>query len=159
MLKAIRDLWPYARVYASTSHLALRVRELLSKYKLRGTPLQKYVRRGAFSGSGEGAYGSYIEFWVALQKLLEGDLSEFSDKQKEGLEKLQRWVGKHQSKIVQSLVEWHWPVSIGALERALRTVKDALFDRRYNLKNMERLQHLLYLIHLCINRDPARPVS
>lgn len=60
-------------------------------------------------------------------------------------------MGKHQSEIVQSLVEWHWPVSIGALERALRTVKDVLYDRRYNLKNMERLQHLLYLIHLCIN--------
>jgi hypothetical protein len=42
----------------------------------------------------------------------------------------------------------HAPWSTGGLERPLRVVKNSLFDRRFALRNPDRLAHLLVLFQL-----------
>lgn len=46
------------------------------------------------------------------------------------------------------MVESHWPVTGGALERPLREVKNHIYDRSANLKNLDRLTDLLVLYQL-----------
>jgi hypothetical protein len=62
--------------------------------------------------------------------------------------KLRRWIDTNADAITRSLAEAHWPVSVGVIERPLREIKNAIYDRRVNLKNMERLGHLLVLAQL-----------
>ena len=51
-----------------------------------------------------------------------------------------------QDTIVRSLVEKRWPVTVGAIERSLR--ENVIHDRRANLKNFKRVEHLLTLAQL-----------
>jgi hypothetical protein len=62
--------------------------------------------------------------------------------------KLGRWLSANENAIVRSLVEKHWPVTVGAIERPLREMKTAIYDRRANLKNLARVEHLLMLAQL-----------
>ena len=62
--------------------------------------------------------------------------------------KLRRRIDANADAIARSLVDQHWPVSVGALERALHDIKNCIYDRRANLKNMQRVGHLLVLAQL-----------
>ena len=106
---------------------------------------------------------------VAL-RYLRSDLSKLNGKELEAMVKLRRWIDANADAIARSLVEQHWPVSVGALERALRDIKNSIYDRRANLKNMQRVGHLLVLAQLhqmghaderrvgrCTAEEPPRP--
>lgn len=151
LVNAVEDVWPNARVYASTTHLTLRLQEIMRNHKLRDTEPHRVLGQETFSGSGTDAYGDFIRFRKALEKFLAADHSDCDDRQITGVKKLKKWLANNHSTVVRSLVEWHWPVSVGALERALKEVKAALYYRRYNLRNMDRLQDLLTLLQLTIN--------
>ncbi len=62
--------------------------------------------------------------------------------------KLHRWLRVNENAIVRSLVENHWPATVGGIERPLRATKNSIYDRRANLKNMDRVSHLLVLAQL-----------
>ena len=55
---------------------------------------------------------------------------------------------ENEEAIARSMVEKHWPVTVGAIERPLRVMKNAIYDRRANLKNLARIEHLLILAQL-----------
>jgi len=79
-------------------------------------------------------------------------------KQKKAIRGFKKWALAHSSMVLTQLAQKGWPVSAGALETQLRTVKGMLFDRRDAFTNKARTDLLLGLItlHLNENDDPRR---
>jgi hypothetical protein len=49
---------------------------------------------------------------------------------------------------MQTITEEHAPLTTGGLEKPLREIKNALYDRRALFKNLDRLDALLVLMQL-----------
>lgn len=90
----------------------------------------------------------YVQFRHAALRYLRSDLSKLNDKQLKAMLKLRRWIDANEDDIARTLVERHWPATAGAIERPLREMKNAIYDRRANLKNLDRVGHLLLLTQL-----------
>ncbi len=144
-VNAVNELWPNARVYACTAHLAKNVEDMMRKGKLwdRRRMLSKVLHESTFTKP-----EAYVAFRNVLARYLAADLSKATKAQVDELQKLGRWMANNEDHIAQSLVERHWPVTIGQLERPLRVIKNNVFDRRANLRNMDRLSDLLTLMQL-----------
>lgn len=91
---------------------------------------------------------AYVAFKAVAQRYLAADLSKTTARQQKAMVKLARWLKNNEGAIVRSLVEKHWPVTVGAIERPLRETKNAIYDRRANFKNLRRVEHLLVLAQL-----------
>jgi hypothetical protein len=68
-----------------------------------------------------------------------------------GVAALGTWLDQKDALVREQLARHEWPVSIGALEERLRSVKTRLFDRRRHFTNHERMNRLLGLIQLDLN--------
>ena len=146
MLNAIASTWPDAKVYPCVSHLRANVETILRKGGLWDR--RRLLVRLASDESVFNDPAKYRQFRLAALRYLHSDISKLKDKQVDALVKLRRWVDANEDAIARSLAEAHWPVSAGAIERPLRTIKNAIYDRRANLKNMQRVGHLLVLAQL-----------
>jgi hypothetical protein len=90
----------------------------------------------------------YAALQYELHALFATDRRRLTQRQRDGLKQLGRWYEKNQEASARSLVEWHRPVSSGRIERPLRAIKNSIYDRRRNFKNMDRRDHLLILLQL-----------
>lgn len=61
---------------------------------------------------------------------------------------LRRWAEAVAPEVEFNLEYEHAPWGTGGLERPLRMVKNSLYDRRFALRNPDRLSHLLVLFQL-----------
>jgi hypothetical protein len=142
---AVAEHWPKTRIYACTKHLIINVETHLRDAGLndRRRRINKALHNSTFTDA-----GAYVAFRNTLFRYLAADLSAMTSRQRNALGKLERWLRDNEDHIAQSLVENHWPVTVGSLEQPLRVVKSAIFDRRASLRNMDRLNDLLKLIQL-----------
>ncbi len=151
MLNAIAATWPDAKVYPCVSHLQANVEAILRKGGLwdrRRALVRLLSDDSVFNLQIFNDPAKYAQFRLVALRYLRSELSKLNEKQLDAIVKLRRWIDANADAIVRSLVEAHWPVSVGALERALRGVKNSIYDRRANLKNMQRVGHLLVLAQL-----------
>jgi len=91
---------------------------------------------------------AYVAFRKIADRYLAADFTTVSPKQVKAWARLGRWLAANEYAIVRSLYEKHWPATSGAIERPLREMKNAIYDRRANLKNFARVEHLLILAQL-----------
>ena len=145
MLNAVAATWPQAKVYPCAHHLRANVEAILKEGKLydRRRALVRALHERTFIDP-----DAYVAFRRLALRYLAADLSKASPKQQKAMVKLGRWLTNSQNAIARSLVEKHWPVTVGAIERPLREMKTAIYDRRANLKNLRRVEHLLLLAQL-----------
>lgn len=144
LLKALRKVWPKARVYLCAHHLRRNVEEYLRKADLRLSALAATVHARTFVDM-----DAYEEFSDALREAAEPDhWAELSPGQKRWLRRLQGWVAEGHDAILQTITEQHAPLTTGGLEKPLREIKNALYDRRALFKNLDRLDALLVLMQL-----------
>jgi hypothetical protein len=118
MRNAIASTWPEAKVYPCVSHLRANVETILRKGGLwdRRRLLVQLLRDDSVFNDA----AKYRQFRLAALRYLRSDRSKLNDKQLEAILKLRRWIDANEAAIARSLVEQHWPVSVGAFERALR---------------------------------------
>jgi len=145
MLNAVAKVWPETKVYSCAYHLMWNVETILKEGGLydRRRRIVKTLNKRTFIDPGE-----YALFRQVANQYLSADLSKTTTKQQAALVKLGRWLETNEDAIVRSLIEKHWPVTSGAIERPLREIKNTIYDRRANLKNLDRVQHLLTLAQL-----------
>lgn len=145
LMAAAHEAWPNARVYRCTAHLRENVETILTKGGLhdRRRLLMRVLTEHTFADP-----AAYAQFRYVAERYLKADRSRANQKASDALDRLERWLAKHEDDIARGLVENHWPVSIGAIERPLREVKNAIYDRRANIKNLDRLTDLLVLHQL-----------
>lgn len=145
MLNAIAATWPNAKVYPCAHHLLTNVEAILKEGKLydRRRLLVRTLHRRTFIDP-----VAYLAFRQAAGRYLRSDLTKASGKQLKAMVRLNRWVQDNEEAIARSMYEKHWPVTTGAIERPLRVMKNAIYDRRANLKNLARIEHLLTLAQL-----------
>jgi hypothetical protein len=159
MRNAIEAVWPGIRIYPCVEHLRMNLIERLHKTGL-------YDRRRSLVKLAEAKLnpfndiGSYLILRTMLDRYLAADWSRMTKKQRDERDRLAKWLDGVEPDIARSLVERHWPVSAGAIERPLRELKNSLYDRRYALRNLDRLNCLLVLYQLhqmgrCNERDWA----
>ena len=146
MLNAIASTWPDAKVYPCVSHLRANVEAILRKGGLWDR--RRLLTRVLSDDSVFNDPAKYRQFRLVAARYLRSDLSKLNDKQLDAMVRLRRWIDANEDDIARSLTEAHWPVSVGALERALRAIDNVLADRRAGLKNMQRFGHLLVLAQL-----------
>lgn len=146
----VAQIWPHLRLYPCVSHLAGRVREILEDGGMhdRRRWLWRVATPSAFAQPAD-----YITFRRALDRYLNSDLSRASARQQQTIAKLRRWLDGNEELVVRSLVENHWPVSVGSLEQPLRWIKQSLTDRRFGIRNLDRLDDLLLLMTLHLNGE------
>jgi hypothetical protein len=77
-------------------------------------------------------------------------------KQQRALDGLAAWVADRHEAAVRSIEEYHQPRSSGALESYLRSIKEAVYDRRALFKSLDRLDDLLTLGQFRLNVPPER---
>lgn len=144
-LNAITSTWPEAKVYPCAHHLRANVEAILKEGGLFDR------RRAIVSALHDRTFidpAAYVAFRALAQRYLAADLSKTSVRQQKAMVRLARWLKRNEDAIVRSLVESHWPVTVGAIERPLREMKNAIYDRRANFKNLQRVEHLLTLAQL-----------
>lgn len=159
MRNAIHAVWPGIRIYPCVEHLRMNLIERLHKTGL-------YDRRRSLVKLAEAKLnpfndiGTYLVLRALLARYLAADWSRTTAKHREERDRLVKWLDGVEADIARSLVERHWPVSAGAIEMPLRELKNSLYDRRYSLRNLDRLNCLLVLYQLhqmgrCNERDSA----
>jgi hypothetical protein len=145
MLNAVAATWPNAKVYPCAHHLRANVEAILREGGLfdRRRAIVRALHARTFIDP-----ATYAAFRAVAARYLASDLSKATARQQQAMVKLARWLTSNEAAIVRSLVEKHWPVTVGAIERPLREMKNAIYDRRANLKNLQRVEHLLTLAQL-----------
>jgi hypothetical protein len=96
---------------------------------------------------------AYLCFRRALDAYLNSRASRATPRQVQTITKLERWIQSNEEMIALSLAHNHWPVSTGALEEPLRRIRASFTDRRFGLRNLDRLDDLLSLMAIQINGD------
>jgi hypothetical protein len=144
LLKAVRKTWPEARVYLCAHHLRRNVEEYVRKADLRLTPLATTVHARTFVDM-----EAFEAFSDALGEATASDhWARVSVEQKRWLRRLQAWLEDGHEAIMRTITEQHAPLTTGGLEKPLREIKNALYDRRALFKNLDRLESLLVLMQL-----------
>jgi hypothetical protein len=70
----------------------------------------------------------------------------------ESLPTVEKWVRDNGALVARQVARQHRHTSVGALEAALRRIKNGIFDRRYGFKNRARTDALLELMRLHQNQ-------
>lgn len=141
---AIRRKWPDADVFPCTWHLYKNLYGLLVDAKLRDFLPQRILNEKTFTTPKR--YGRLIDH---VEYLLLGGWTGLTEDEQELLKEIDDWLDEAHEDIDRSLNTEHAPLSTGALEKPLRVeVKNALYDRRHLIKNLDRLDHLLTLMQL-----------
>lgn len=145
MLNAIAAAWPNAKAYPCAHHLRANIETILREGGLwdRRRLLCKVLTDRTFIDLAQ-----YAQFRQVALRYLSSDLSKVEAKQHAAMVKLHRCLGVNEDAVVRWLVENHWPATVGGIERPLREMKNSIYDRRANLKNLERVGHLLLLAQL-----------
>lgn len=150
LVRAVSHHWPHLQLYPCVSHLAGRVREILELGGMHDTRrlLWRMTTPSAFSNP-----AAYLCFRRALDAYLNSRASRATPRQVQTITKLERWIQSNEEMIALSLAHNHWPVSTGALEEPLRRIRASFTDRRFGLRNLDRLDDLLSLMAIQINGD------
>lgn len=139
--KALRERWPDVPVYPCVYHLYRTTLRHVRKNDLGDTELAKRLSKKSFYREDDFDALCYL-----LDQLQQERWSGLTDKQQEGVSKIDRVVERSQAGIQRHINEPRYPLSTGALERLLRRIKRYLYDRRNVLRNMVRLNDLLALM-------------
>lgn len=146
---ALQNRWPDTEVFPCTWHLFRNLRR-------RAWPdLKEWLDKRIVNPKTFTTPERYQVLIDEVEDLLhrppsyfEGD-DEHLDQQPDALKKVDDWLDKAHEDINRALRAEHQPLSTGALENPLRVkIKHALEDRKELLDNLDRLNHLLRLIHL-----------
>lgn len=141
---AIRRKWPDADIFPCTWHLYKNLYGLLVDAKLRDFLPRRILDEKTFTKPK--LYGRLIDH---VEHLLTDGWTSLTNDEQELLEDIDDWLDDAHDDIDRSLEKKHHPLSTGALEKPLRVeVKNALYDRRHLIKNLDRLDHLLTLMQL-----------
>lgn len=144
LLSAIEKHWPGMPAFRCTAHLTMQAQELVRKAGLRETPFGRALNEKTFTSGRRWGW-----FKLNLGSLEEDGLLEgASTANLFEVEKLRRWAEQVAPDIEFNLDSEHAPWSTGGLERPLRVLKNSLFDRRFALRNLDRLDHLLVLFQM-----------
>lgn len=143
MLNAIAAVWPEAKVYPCAHHLVNNVETILREGKLydRRRAIVRVLHDRTFIDP-----AAYVAFRRVAERYIAAPATD--PRYRAAMAKLDRWVRTNEDAIARSLVERHWPATTGSIERPLREMKNAIYDRRANLKNFNRVEHLLLLAQL-----------
>lgn len=150
LVSAVSRHWPHLHLYPCVSHLAGRVREILELGGMHDPRrlLWRTTTPSAFSNPAD-----YLRFRQALDAYLRSSASRATPRQLKTIAQLERWIKANEQMIALSLAHNHWPVSAGALEEPLRRIRASFTDRRFGLRNLDRLDDLLSLMTIQINGD------
>lgn len=145
IIGAVGECWPDARVFRCTAHLMVQAQEHLRRSGLRETPLGRSVNKKTFTTSRRWGH-----FQLGVQHLEDDGLLEgLSPTQLREVERLRLWTfDRARPHIGFGLTNPHSPWTTGGLEHYLRRIKKSLFDRRFVIRNLARLDHLLVLMQL-----------
>jgi hypothetical protein len=144
IIGAINAHWPGMPVFRCTAHLTMQAQELVRQAGLRETPFGQSINEKTFT-----SHSRWGWFRLNLETLAEdGYTQSLSPHQRSQLEALRRWTDAIAPEVEFNLENEHAPWSTGGLERPLRVVKNSLYDRRFALRNPDRLNHLLVLFQL-----------
>jgi len=145
MLAAIEARWPHAEVQQCEWHLQHALDRLLAK-EIRSDPSAELA--ALREGASRALLGlSPWQQFVRAARLVEN-------------ESLERWIAVNTATIEAQFARRaltprrpDMPLTTAALEQLTRPIVAALYPRRYALRNRERLNRLLMLLHLHINGD------
>lgn len=144
LLRAIEQRWKDMPVFRCTAHLTMQAREYVRQAGLRETPFGQSIDERTFTSRRRWEW-----FQLGLENLEEDGLTEnLSRSQEVSLQRLRTWTSETADAIDFNLDNEHAPWSTGGIERPLRVVKNSLYDRRFALRNLDRLTHLLALMQL-----------
>ncbi len=129
-----RVRWPSARLVASSWHLLKRCDEILVAHDLQSRKEKLYPALRA-SLSSKAAWERFVRLARA-----------------ERVAELEKWILEVEAVIQPQLARHERPTSTGALETALRSVKKHLAEQRGSYRNLDRLNLLLGLDVLRLNR-------
>jgi len=141
LTKALRERWPDVPVYPCVYHLYRTARRHVRRKDLGNTELAKRLSKESFYRE-----EPFEDLCYLLDQLQQEQWGGLTAKQRKGVDKIDSLVERTQAGIQRRIDEPRYPLSTGALERALRRVKNHLYDRRNVLRNMERLDELLALM-------------
>lgn len=150
IVTAATALWPNIQVTISPWHLEHRAGE--------------YVRDAARHAANHPlrlalnfAFKSVAE-WTHFYSLVLKARATGTKKQKDAISGLKKWATSHNQLVLTQFAQKGWPVSTGALESQLRTVKAMINDRRDAFTNKKRTNLMLGLVTLHLNEtdDPRR---
>lgn len=146
LLAAIQARWPKADLHQCEWHLQHALGRLLAK-EARGDPGRELDEVRAYAESALAGPSSWQRF-VRAARAAEN-------------ESLDRWIAVNQETIESQFAHRalsprrapDMPLTTAALDQITRPIVAALYPRRYALKNRQRLNRLLMLLQLHINRD------
>ena len=143
IVSAGQKLWPGIQVTISPWHLQHRAYEYLRDAKRHG-------KDDLLCQALDAAFKSAI-FWDAFAVLAGRAKAVGTQEQKAAISGLKSWVVRNGPTVKAQFKQKGWPVSTGALENQLRTVKGMLFDRRDAFTNRARTTLALGLMRLHLN--------
>jgi hypothetical protein len=146
MLQAIEARWPDAELHQCEWHLQHALERLLAK-EARSNPsaaLEELRERAEGALAGPSFWRPFAQAARAVEN-----------------ESLDRWIAVNGPTIESQFARRRppsrrpadMPLTTAALEQLTRPISAALYRRRYALKNRERLNRLLMLLQLHVNRD------
>jgi hypothetical protein len=146
MLQAIDGLWPDAEVHQCEWHLQHALERLLAKEARNNPSPALEDLRARVEGALAGPF-----FWQAFLRAARTAENESLD----------RWIAANGPTIEAQFARRgpasrrpaDMPLTTAALEQTTRPIATALYPRRYALKNRERLNRLLMLLHLYVNGE------
>jgi len=141
IMKAIPIVWPSAEVFICNYHLFGQGHRRLAKRRLHGrhSPLLQALRSALRYGRGD------LDAWAGFTELVRTDYSH--------VRPLMEWLDVKDALITRQLSSDYYPVGNGAVETALRSVKNSIYDRRFAFGNQARTNRLLLLMELHINAE------
>lgn len=144
LLAALEKKWPDIPIFRCTAHLTMQAQERVRVAGLRETPFGQSINEKTFTGRRRWSW-----FRMGLDYLEEHDLTAgLSRSQLVAVTALRDWADRVAPAVEFGLEHDHAPLTTGALEQALRVVKNSLYDRRLVLRNLDRLDDLLILFQL-----------
>jgi hypothetical protein len=146
MLRAISERWPQIALHQCEWHLQHALDRLLTKQARRNPSPELDELRAAAEGALTGP--SFWRPFVRAARAVENEI-------------LDRWIAVNGPTIEAQFARRpppsrrpaDMPLTTSALEQITRPIVTALYPRRYGLKNRERLNRLLMLLHLHVNGD------
>jgi len=146
MLQAIEGRWPDTELHRCEWHLRHALERLLAKEMRNNSSAELEELRARTEGALAGPF-----FWRAFVTAARAVENESVD----------RWIAVNGPTIESQLARRgpasrrpaDMPLTTSALEQITRPIVTALYPRRYALKNRERLNRMLMLLQMHINRD------
>jgi hypothetical protein len=153
LLRAIEKRWKDMPVFRCTAHLTMQAREHARQAGVRETPFGQSINEKTFT-----SWPTWEWFQLGLASLEEdGYVDSLRQAERACLERLRVWAADIAGAVEFNLRNDPAPWTTGGLERPLRVVKNSFYDRRFALRNLDRLTDLLVLMQLeQLQLDDAR---